>query len=61
MVIYYSWEKQVSVAPKDEGVNGDNRLATKGEKYYWLPTKREKNNRLTTGKILTTTADMNRH
>ena len=34
MVIYYSWEKQVSVAPKDEGVNGVNRPATKGEKYY---------------------------
>ena len=36
-----------------EDVNGVNRLATKGEKYYWLPTKRVKNNRLPTGKILT--------
>ena len=36
-----------------EGVNGVNRLATKGEKYYWLPTKRVKNYRLPTGKILT--------
>jgi len=36
----------------EEGVNGVNRLATKGEKYYWLPTKRGKNYRLAT-KILT--------
>ena len=36
-----------------EGVNGVNRLATKGWKYYWLPTKRVKNYRLPTGKILT--------
>ena len=36
-----------------ESVNGVNRPATKGEKYYWLPTKREKNYRLLTGKILT--------
>ena len=36
-----------------EGVNGVNRLATKGEKYYWLPTKRVKNYRPPTGKILT--------
>ena len=36
-----------------EGVNGVNRLATKGEKYCWLPTKRVKNYRLPTGKILT--------
>ena len=36
-----------------DGVNGVNRLATKGEKYYWLPTKRVKNYRLPTGKILT--------
>ena len=36
-----------------EGVNGVNRLATKGEKYYWLPTKRVKNYRLPTRKILT--------
>ena len=36
-----------------EGVNGVNRLATKGEKYNWLPTKRVKNYRLLTGKILT--------
>ena len=38
---------------KNEGVNGVNRLATKGEKYYWLPAKRVKNYRLPTGKILT--------
>ena len=25
-----------------EGVSGVNRLATKGEIYYWLPTKRDK-------------------
>ena len=25
-----------------EGVNGVNRLATKGQKYYGLPTKHEK-------------------
>ena len=31
-----------------EGVNGVNRLATKGEKYYWLPTKWVKNYRLPT-------------
>ena len=36
-----------------EGVNGVNRLATKDEKYYRLPTKQEKNNRLMPGKILT--------
>ena len=36
-----------------EGVNGVNRLATKREKYYWLPTKWVKNYRLPTGKILT--------
>ena len=36
-----------------EGVNGVNRLATKGEKYYWLPTKRVKNYRLQTRKTLT--------
>ena len=36
-----------------EGVNGVNRLATMGEKYDWLPTKREKKLRLQTGKILT--------
>ena len=29
-------------------MNGVNRLARKGEKYYWLPTKREKNYRLPT-------------
>ena len=28
--------------PFPEGVNGVNRLSTKGEKYYWLPTKRKK-------------------
>ena len=28
--------------PFPEGVNGVNRLWTKGEKYYWLPTKRKK-------------------
>ena len=27
---------------RKEGVNGVNRIATKGEKYDWLPTKREK-------------------
>ena len=27
-----------------EGLNGVNRLATKGDKYNRLPTKREKNN-----------------
>ena len=31
-----------------EGVNGVNRLATKGENYYWLPTKRDKKYRLPT-------------
>ena len=36
-----------------EGVNEVNRPATTDEKYYWLPTKREKNYRLPTGKILT--------
>ena len=36
-----------------EGVNGVNRLATMGEKYDGLPTKREKKLRLQTGKILT--------
>ena len=36
-----------------EGVNGVDRIATKGEKYYWLPTKREKNYRLPIGNILT--------
>ena len=36
-----------------EGVNGVNRLATKGKKYHRLPTKREKNYRLPTGKLLT--------
>ena len=36
-----------------EGVNGVNRLATQGKKYYRLPTKREKNYRLPTEKILT--------
>ena len=36
-----------------EGVNGVDRPATTGEKYYWLSTKREKNYRLPTGKILT--------
>ena len=36
-----------------QGVNGVNRLVTMGEKYYWLPTQREKNYRLPTGKILT--------
>ena len=35
-----------------EGVNGVNRLATNGKKYYRLPTKREKNQRLLTGKSL---------
>ena len=30
-------------SPRKEGVNGVDRIATKGEKYYWLPTKREKN------------------
>jgi len=35
-----------------EGLNGVNRLATNGEKYNWLPTKREKKYRLPTGKIL---------
>ena len=39
--------------PNKEDVNWVNRLATKGEKYYWLPTKRVKNNWLPTGKILT--------
>ena len=34
-------------------MNGVNRLATKGKKYYQQPTKCEKNYRLTTGKILT--------
>ena len=36
-----------------EGVNGVNRLAINGQKYNRLPTKREKNYRLPTGKILT--------
>ena len=36
-----------------EGVNGVNRLATKDEKYYWLPTKWVKIYRLPTRKILT--------
>ena len=36
-----------------EGVNGVNRLATKGKKHYRLPTKPEKNYRLPTGKLLT--------
>ena len=36
-----------------EGVNGVNRLATKGKKHYRLPTKREKNYWLPTAKILT--------
>ena len=40
-------------SPRKEGVNGVDRIATKGEKYYWLPTKREKNYRLPIGKILT--------
>ena len=31
-----------------EGVNGVNRLATEGENYYWLPTKRDKKYRLPT-------------
>ena len=34
-------------------LNGVNRLATKGKKYYRLPTKREKNYRQLTGKLLT--------
>ena len=36
-----------------EGVNGVNRLAAKGKKYFRLPTKREKNYQLPAGKILT--------
>ena len=43
----------MTYSPRKEGVNGVNRIATKGEKYYWLPTKREKNYRLPIGKILT--------
>ena len=39
-------------SPRKEGVNGVDRIATKGEKY-WLPTKREKNYRLPIGKVLT--------
>ena len=38
-------------ASSNEGMNGVNRLATMGEKYYWLPTKWLKNYRLPTGKI----------
>ena len=32
-------------SPLQESVSGVNRLTTKGEKYYRLPTKREKNYR----------------
>ena len=32
----------VLLIPLEEGVNGVNQLATKGDKYYWLLTKREK-------------------
>ena len=43
----------LNIIPLEEGVNGVNRLATKGEKYHRLPTKREKNYRLPTEKKLT--------
>ena len=52
------WMPKITIGLRDwktllEGVNGVNRLATQGKKYYRLPTKREKNYRLPTGKILT--------
>ena len=43
-----SWEKNCYEASVNEGLNGVNRLATNGKKYYRLPTKREKNYRLPT-------------
>ena len=43
-----------------EGVNGVNRLATKGKKYYRLPTKREKITDYRQENYLPTT-DMDRH
>ena len=36
---------------ENEGLNGVNRLATKAEKYYTLPTKQGKNNRLAANKL----------
>ena len=39
----------------EAGVNGVNRLATNGKKYYWLPTKRENNYRLGQEKYKPTT------
>ena len=39
----------------EAGVNGVNRFATNGEKYYWLPTKRENNYRLGQEKYKPTT------
>ena len=55
---YSDWTRRLQILLKLkiillEGVNGVNRLATNGKKYYRLPTKREKR------KLPTT--DMERH
>ena len=45
---HFSWP----TVRRKEGVNGVNWIATKGEKYYWLPTKREKKLPTTDTKII---------
>ena len=52
-LLFNIFPQHIWVPTVKEGVNGVNRLATKGGKYNWLPTKRVKNYRLPTGKILT--------
>ena len=47
-VLFWGWGVRLQ-----ESLNGVNRLATKGKKYYRLPTKREKNYRQLTEKLLT--------
>ena len=41
-VAFYLCKASQPGSCNQEGVIGVNRLATMGEKYYWLPTKREK-------------------
>ena len=57
---YSDWTRRLQILLKLkiillEGVNGVNRVATNGKKYYRLPTKREKKKK----KLPTT--DMDRH
>ena len=52
-VAFYLCKASQPSSCNQEGVNGVNRLTTMGEKYYWLPTKREKITDYRQEKILT--------